>query len=312
LNDNAVGQQSSLPLEEAVCALLEAIAPGSMLSAIHPIEGDFANDAYMVKAHSATGSGMRIVIKSYVECGQERSEKARLEFRTLEWLQDHSVPAPTPLYLDKSGALLGAPSIVTSCVPGKHIIVPSNPPSDPLNWARAMAVMLAKIHSVPCNAEAQSLLLDANSEALWFLHPGVMPDYMNAYLDGAEVWQLIHDLLPDIQQVQPTLVHLDYWPGNVLWDQGQITGVIDWEEAAYGDPAIDLAYCRMDMFISGMEQAADELVLAYEAEIGRRVANLAFWELAATPRPMHDPAWGPSVRQELGRFITNARRRIDH
>ncbi len=309
---NAVVQPSDLPLEEAVHALLEVIAPGSTLSAIRPIEGDFANDAYMVQARPATGLPMRVVIKSYVECGTERSEKARLEFRTLEWLQEHSVPAPKPLYLDESGALLGTPSIVTSCVDGKHIMLPSNPPSDPLNWARSLAVMLAKIHSVPCDAEAQSLLLDANSEALWFLRSGAVPDYVNAFPGGAEVWQVLHDLLPDIHQVQPTLVHLDYWPGNVLWDLGQITSVIDWEEAAYGDPAIDLAYCRMEMFISGMEQAADELVLAYEAEIGRRVANLEFWELAATPRPMYDPAWGASVRQELERFIANARGRIGY
>ena len=68
----------------------------------------------------------------------------------------------------------------------------------------------------------------------------------------------------------------------------------------------------MDMFTSGMEQAADELLVAYEAEMGRPVANLGFWELASTPRPMHDPAWGPSVRQELGRFIADAMRRAGH
>jgi aminoglycoside phosphotransferase (APT) family kinase protein len=301
---------SDLPSAEAVRALLEVIAPGSTLSAIHPIEGDFDNSAYMVKARSAAGSRMNMVIKSYAEYGQERSEKARLEFKTLARLQDHSVPAPKPLYLDESGALLGAPSIVTSCVPGKQIMLPSNPPADPLNWARALAIMLAKIHSIPCDAVTRSLLLDANSEALWFLHSGVVPDYMHAYPDGVEVWQTVHDLWPDIHQVQPTLVHLDYWPGNVLWDQGQITGVIDWEEAAYGDPAIDVAYCRMDMFTSGMAQAADELLLAYEAEMGRPVANLGFWELAATPRPMYAPAWGSSVRQELRQFIADAMRRI--
>jgi aminoglycoside phosphotransferase (APT) family kinase protein len=307
---NTLDQQNDLPSEEVVRALLEAIAPESTLSAIHPIEGDFDNSAYMVEAHSATGSPMHIVIKSYAEYGMECSEKARLEFKALEWLRDHSVPVPDPLYLDENGTLLGTPSIVTSCVPGEHIIVPSDPPSDPLKWARAMGGMLAKIHSVPCDAEAQRLLLDANSEALWFLRSGSVPDYMNAYPGGAEIWQTVHDLLPDIHQVQPTLVHLDYWPGNILWDQGQITGIIDWEEAAYGDPAIDVAYCRMDMFTSGMEQAADELLVAYEAEMGRPVENLGFWELASTPRPMHNPAWGPSVRQELGRFIANARRRI--
>jgi aminoglycoside phosphotransferase (APT) family kinase protein len=302
--------RNDLPSAEVIRVLLEAIAPGSALSAIRPIEGDFYNSVYMVKAHSAAGSPMHMVIKSYEECGNDRSEKAGREFKALTWLRDHRVPAPEPLYLDEGGAFLGSPSIVTSYVPGTQFIVPANPPSDPLDWGHALGVMLAKIHSTPCDATAQSLLLDANSEALWFLHSGVVPDYMSAYPDGAEVWQTVHDLLPDIHQVQPTLVHLDYWPGNVIWDQGQITGVIDWEEAAYGDPAIDVAYCRMDMFTSGMAQAADELLAAYEVEMGRPVANLGFWELAANPRPMYDPSWGASVKQELRRFIADARRRI--
>lgn len=42
------------------------------------------------------------------------------------------------------------------------------------------------------------------------------------------------------------LVHLDDWRGNVLWDRGQTTAVVDWEEAACGDPVVDVAYCRDD------------------------------------------------------------------
>lgn len=38
-----------------------------------------------------------------------------------------------------------------------------------------------------------------------------------------------------------TLLHLDYHPLNVLTDEGRITGVIDWTNAACGDARLDVA-----------------------------------------------------------------------
>jgi aminoglycoside phosphotransferase (APT) family kinase protein len=133
---------------------------------------------------------------------------------------------------------------------------------------------------------------------------------MRAHLDGMMVWQNVHDLWPDIQRVQPALVHIDYWPGNVLWEHDRITAVVDWEEAAYGDPGIDVAYLRMNMFLEGQDQAASEFLNVYEAERGS-VANRAFWELAAAARPMFDPeGWEITdlAKDRLfRRYIANAR-----
>jgi aminoglycoside phosphotransferase (APT) family kinase protein len=292
---------------ETARALLDVIAPGSAVLAIDSLPGSFSNFTHLVEARSADGSVFRVVVRRYaVSALYDRGEKARREFKTLELFQENGVPAPQPLYLDEKGTLLGIPGIVTSYVPGEVILSPS----EPLSCARALATTLAKIHSVPCGAEAKGFLLDANAEATWFLHSGVVPDHMAAHPDGAMVWQAVHDLLPDIQRVRPALVHIDYWLGNVLWDRGRITAVVDWEEAAYGDPGIDAAYCRMDMFLNGMgRRASDEFLNVYEAEMGRRVANLGFWELAAAIRPIHSPVgWitGSLAEERFGQFIADA------
>lgn len=301
-----MNQDDDLLSKEAACSLLELIAPGSSLAAIRPIGDEFANATYLIEARSAAGSEIRFVLKRYIEFYGDRAEKARLEYKTLSILQEHHVPAPQPLYLDEVGSLLGAPFIVTRYIPGEQFLSSS----DPLNCARELARTLAKIHSIPCDAFAGDFLLDANTETLWFLNFEGMPDYMRAHPDGPVVWQAVHELLPDLQPVRPTLVHIDYWMGNVLWEGKQIVAVLDWEEAGCGDPAIDVAYCRMDMFLSGMgRMAADEFLKVYEAEMGRRVANLELWEFAAAPRPMHDPEWKPIVRQELREFIADTRRR---
>ena len=67
-------------------------------------------------------------------------------------------------------------------------------PADPLPWARKLAVMLARIHAIPCDEEARSFLLDANAEASWFLKAEAAPEYMQAFPGGAELWATLKDL----------------------------------------------------------------------------------------------------------------------
>ena len=43
------------------------------------------------------------------------------------------------------------------------------------------------------------------------------------------------------------VLHGDYWPGNVLWQDGRLVAVIDWEDASLGDPLADLATARVEL-----------------------------------------------------------------
>ena len=53
-------------------------------------------------------------------------------------------------------------------------------------------------------------------------------------------------------------MHGDYWPGNILWKQKKITGIVDWEYAAIGDPFSDLAVTSLELRyeygVKGMEE----------------------------------------------------------
>ncbi len=40
----------------------------------------------------------------------------------------------------------------------------------------------------------------------------------------------------------PGLVHGDYQPGNMLYDDGHLTGIIDWELASIGSPLLDVGW----------------------------------------------------------------------
>ena len=191
-----MNQRTDLPTEDTIHALLQEISPGSSVRTIEFLPGSYSNFTHLVDARAADGSGFRLVVRRYKVFGSyDRGEKARREFKTFELLQRNGIPGPRPLYLDEQGAVLGIPGIVTSYVTGTQI----ESPSDPVIWARALAAMLARIHSIPCDTAARSFLLDADSEATWFLRSGVVPDCMKAHPDGAAVWQMVRDLSPNLQ-----------------------------------------------------------------------------------------------------------------
>ncbi|HSL42240.1 MAG TPA: aminoglycoside phosphotransferase family protein, partial [Anaerolineales bacterium] len=186
--------------------------------------------------------------------------------------------------------------------------------SDPLDWARKLARTLATIHSIPCGEEEQRFLLEGNEQASWFLLYEGAPAYMQEYPGGSELWQLLRNQYPKIERVPPVLLHIDYWSGNVLWHESEISAVIDWEEASYGDPAVDVGYALMNMVLMGLPEAGNEFLRVYESKMGKQLSNLAFWELAAAVRPMiHAQDW--KIDRSPGRdifqkFIEEAKQRL--
>ena len=297
---------------KTVLTLLDRIAPGSRLLKVELLPGSFSNHTHLVEARLPGGEILKCVVRRYQVFGDyDRGEKARREFKAFEWMAHNGIPAPEPLLLDDTGVLLGVPGIVTRYVKG--VLMLSTPP-DPLDWARKLAVMLARIQRIPLDKNACKHLLDANSEATWFLEGDSIPSYLQAYPGGVDLWQLLRERFPLLRPAPRVLVHIDYWSGNILWHAGEISAVLDWEEAAWGDPVIDVAYARQNMILMDLPAAADEFLHHYETETGHAVENLGFWELAAAVRPMVDPLeWQvlDSPRMELFQhFIEAGRKRV--
>ncbi len=302
------GNGDQPPTEQALRRLLDVVAPGTRPVGVHPLAASYSNHNHLIDVEGPDGHRDRLVTRRYADGGEPPARKAVREYRTLELLREHpEVPTPEPLLLDVDGMLLGSPGIVTRFVAGE--LVPAHPQST--RWAQLCvkaARVLANIHAVPIDLGRDEYLMDAATEAVWFLGDGP-PDYMRAHPDGAAVWQAVGDLRHDLAPVPPTLVHVDFWSGNIVWDGDNVNAVVDWEEAGYGDPAIDVAYCLMELALEGKDAAAARFVDEYESRAGRTVANLAYWKLAAAARPMIDiDEWitQPPMAPRFRRFIDQA------
>ena len=301
------------PTEASINAVLEALGHVDANYSISSLHGSYSNFTQLLRIENPDKPLRQIILRRYnPENYEEGHDKPACEFRALQLLHRGGIPVPPPLLLDEDGSMLGLPGIVTDFVPGAQI----EPPTEAPRWGEMSAVnarMLARIHQTPFSEADRALLMDNNVEVAWFIKSGVLPDYMERDSDGAIVWNLVNEHWRKRLPVSPRFQHTDYWSGNILWQGDRISAVVDWEEAGHGDPACDVAYARMEYFLEGLPDAAETFLRVYLAETGWQLPNLAVCELAASVRPMTDPAgWftRPHMEERFRQFIADAKMKL--
>ena len=284
--------------------VLGEIAPRHKLTSVRNAKSAFTNAVHILEAKSPGGPTDRFVVKRLTD--DPDPERAVAENHGLQIARRHGIPAPEPVLLDATGDLLGIPGIITTFVEGRQIASPE----DPRKWAEELARLLLRVHDVRPEAGERRLIYDGRDMGLYFLR-GSWPKVKAGHPLTGSLFGVVQELQPEIQAAPPALLHMDYWPGNVLWLDGRVSALLDWDSAAYGDPALDVGYFRMNMYLRGIREAADPFLEYYEAESGP-VRNLGFWEVACAVRPLPDPAmWIPASREMGDHSATDDRADTD-
>ncbi len=246
--------------------------------------------------------GEAVVLKRYWLPEPGEISPAESEFRALALAAEHGISAPSPIWVDRIG-LFPERAIVISFVEGRIVI----DPADPIDWAGQLAAALNSIHGIRTTPGDQELFPELGEDDSHY--PG--PEALEQHPLGRELWAKRVEAVDSLQLVDPVYVHHDFWSGNTLWIDDSLVAVLDWEGGTIADPAIDVAYCALDIRLLGLEEAADHFVEVYRELSGRDLSNLRYWELLALSRPMPDIAmWVPSW-QAMGVEISadEARRR---
>ena len=75
-------------------------------------------------------------------------------------------------------------------------------------------------------------------------------------------------------------LHRDYHPGNVLWRDGLVAGVVDWVNASRGPVDADLGHCRVNLAMAYDLAAADRFLSAHRALTGAADYD-PYWDVVA-------------------------------
>jgi aminoglycoside phosphotransferase (APT) family kinase protein len=155
-----------------------------------------------------------------------------------------------------------------------------------------MAAHLAAIHRVDGSRPDLSFLpaQDELCAATLAWRPAQLDDSLSegAIRDALAVaWPFPH-------RNKPALLHGDYWPGNILWKDGRLVAIVDWEDAARGDPLADLANSRLEVLWAFGVEAMRLFTHHYTSMATALDASaLPYWDLYAALRPASKlSTWG--------------------
>lgn len=240
-------------------------SPGATLVSHRPLVGGVSASVEGLVVQCADGSQDRVVVRRHgaTDWKQGPNDVTAMEYRLLQALEGSQVPVPQPRWLDQSGDVLPSPYFVMSWLEGEVQDEPTDAHID------AMAYMLRTLHDV--DVANQSLpALPTRSD------PGVearrdLPD--NPWADR------VRALEPLPRPARISLLHGDYWTGNLLWRDDQIVAVLDWEDAAVGDPMADLAGARVELLWRGGRPMMERFTTAYEAHAPVDHARLRHWDV---------------------------------
>jgi aminoglycoside phosphotransferase (APT) family kinase protein len=289
--------------------VVQRIDPQNRLIRTRELRGGVSARVTLLEMERPDGRREKMVLRQHGEADLRRNPRiAADEFRLLQILQSAGLPAPAPYAPDSSGDISSEPCLVMEFIEGKT----EETPSDLTDYLHQLALQLSRIHQV-----------DASRFDLSFLpKQGAFVDEIlrNRPSSLKESWneERIRDTLerawPWLQVNPDVLLHGDYWPGNLLWKEGRLVAVIDWEDAAIGDPLADVANARLEILWAFGMEAMHRFTDRYQSMMPSvDFTNLPYWDLYAALRPVSaisgwglDPLRKRNMRERHQGFVAQA------
>lgn len=277
---------------------VQRIFPQSMVLKMWPLTGGMSAQMTALELRQPNGQVRRVII---------RQPGTVEQFELLKHLHMSGLRVQQAYDFDASGDIFPVPYLVLEYVEGKPVFAPPNLD----DFIRPCAAQLASIHRVDHSAFRMKNLKERRfAERLQArtVNPDPSPDEQG-------IWQALKKGVTVEQWNTPTLLHGDFWPGNVLWRDGRLVAVIDWEDAEIGDPLVDLAISRLDMLLIFGVQAMHDFTSHYQSQMPDSIsfANLPYWDLWAALRAVPYLGLWPAMYPAVGRpDITEGSMRARH
>jgi len=250
-------------------ALLERTFPGARVLAARPLEGGVSASMSAADILLADGTRRTVVVR-------RRPSGLVAEHRVMTLARAAGLPVPEPLWSRDD-------VLVMAFVDGSARF----DRTDVTDLVHRLADQLADIHRIPGDR----------------LEMGFLPrrtDWHREEKLEERVRRIVGRAAPS-PDAPSVLLHGDFWPGNVLWRDGTVVAVVDWEDAAVGPALADLAVARLDvLWIFGLD-AMRAFTECYLTATSVDPTDLPYWDLSALRRPVGDFAAWAAGYPALGR-----------
>ncbi len=226
---------------------------------VRPIAGGMTGA--VVALDATAHDAHRFVLKLYRPDPSEPDSAGR-EARILELLAPTDLPVPRVVAMDREGTDAVWPALLMTRMPGRRRFRPREVGP----WLEGMSRLAARIHSAPVALDALP------AHRLWGADD-LLP--LPEWWTKPDVWKAAVEVFRGPAPDEPvTFIHRDFHPGNLLWKGRRPSAIVDWVYACRGPVAVDVAHCRLNLWLDLGRDVADTWV---EVTGG---AHHPYWDIA--------------------------------
>lgn len=249
---------------------------------LEPMAGATSSSVYRVHAGGDLAGGAVLRVFDNAQWNDDEPDLVAHEAAALGEAARAGCPAPRLIARSAQDIGFGAPALLMTRVRGVVALAPGDRDA----WIERLAFALAAIHRHPATGLA------------WTYFPWFDPvaAVVPAWATDPAAWQRAIEIARGPVPDSPTVfIHRDFHPVNVLWQDGAISGIVDWVNACRGPASVDVAHCCSNLAFMYGPPMAGAFLAAYErATPGFR--QDPYWDLAslldwALPRPTPYRPW---------------------
>ena len=270
--------------EEKFQNIVNSFAKSAKLISWQVMKGGSSTDVFLLKIQQKNEI-LKYVLRTQGSKPAENSTK--VEFALLNSLYLQNIPVSRPIYLDTSCKIIDKPFMIMTYLDGDI----DSPDNKDLNSISKMVEALKVIHGIDVSALPKlSLRIDPLSNIETLLPSGAKWDDLKTFLLS---------LSSQRYKGKSVLLHGDFWSGNILWENNEIVGILDWEYAAFGDPLYDLAVTSLEMRYQYGERGMEQCKSFYSKSFELDNYRLSLWLIfIAASTHYHIKSWNLSKKRK--------------
>ncbi|NDJ77733.1 MAG: aminoglycoside phosphotransferase family protein [Chloroflexi bacterium] len=163
------------------------------------------------------------------------------------------IPTPEAVALAVDDPPGGVPLLLMTALPGRVDLAPPHLAA----WLDRLAMTLVPLHALAPDGFPWT----------YFTYNDVTQLTVPAWSAQPGAWTRVLDAASGPRpRARTCFIHRDYHPTNVLWQAGEVSGVVDWVNACVGAPNLDVAHCRLNLAQLYGVESADHFLRGYQAQ----------------------------------------------
>jgi aminoglycoside phosphotransferase (APT) family kinase protein len=249
--------------------IIQSIGNDCTIQSITPLRGATSSSLYQITfrhSHDIFNVVLRLFTNS--EWLKAEPDLALHEANSLQMAEKLPINTPRLIAIDEKGEHCGVPAILMTKVEGTIHLFPKNTN----HWTAQLAHTLLQIHSFQ----------PKDFPWMYFRYYDVEkldPPYWSNHKKQWE--EAIEHVIKHTPEDPLCFLHRDFHPMNVLWQNDNVSGVVDWVNACIGPAGVDLGHCRLNLALLYGIEVADQFLYDYLKVAEPSFVYNPYWDLNA-------------------------------